>query len=76
MLIWPDMQAGVALFFAMATQWRWAGAGMAGAFKTGLDYSALKDTAEGLKIEYTPQVFRDVQVLEEAALSAWAERRR
>lgn len=39
--VFEDCWMSLAIFMAMATQWRFASAGMAGVFQTGLDYSAL-----------------------------------
>lgn len=73
-VIWPDMQPAVALFFAMSTQWRWTGAGMAGAFRTGLDYSALEATARAAGLEMTPGLFDDIRTLERECLSVWSRK--
>lgn len=65
----------VGVFFAMGTQWRWTSAGLGGAFKTGLDYTAIAATASGLGVSVTPQLFNDLRLLEAEALSTWAKRR-
>jgi hypothetical protein len=70
--VWPDMIEAVGLFLAMTTQWRWTGAGMAGMFRTGLDYGVLNRTAENINVEMTPGLFADIRSLEAAALSAWS----
>lgn len=72
--IWPDMQDAVALFFTLSTQWRWTGAGMAGAFRTGLDYSVLEPTARAAGLEMTPALFGDIRVLEREALAVWSRK--
>lgn len=69
------MRDAVAVFMAMATQWRWVGAGMAGAFQVGLDYSVLDRTALALKVELTPAVFNDIRLLELETLKVWSKRR-
>lgn len=69
--IWPDMQPSVAIFFAMRTQWRWCGAGLAGAFRTGLDLSALPAIAGIVGKEVTAEVLNDLSVMEAAALKEW-----
>lgn len=74
-VIWPDMADAVALFFSMSTQWRWTGAGMAGAFRTGLDYGALEPTARAAQLEMTPTLFDDIRTLEREALSVWSRKR-
>jgi hypothetical protein len=73
-IVWPDMEGAVSLFFAMRTQWRWVGAGMAGAFRTGLDYSALPSVASIAKVEVTPRVLADLQALEGAAVEQWSRK--
>lgn len=74
LLIWPDMQDAVALFFSLSTQWRWTGAGMAGAFRTGLDYSVLEATARAASLEMTPALFDDIRVLERECLAVWSRK--
>lgn len=69
------MRDGVALFFALSTQWHWVGAGMAGAFRTGLRYEAIDATAKGNALEMTPTVFGDIRTLEREALSVWSRKR-
>jgi hypothetical protein len=73
--IWPDMQDAVALFFALSTQWRWTGVGMAGAFRTGLDYSVLEATAKATGLELTAALFDDIRTLEREALAVWSRKR-
>lgn len=63
----------------MSTQWRYVSAGMAGAFQTGLDYSAVPAVFGVMGIEgqeHRKQVFYDLQVMEEAALKHFAEERK
>lgn len=52
------------LFFAVATQWRTV-------FTTviGLDYAAVRTVAEWRRIEISLELFKDLQVMEQAALS-------
>lgn len=73
--IWPDMREAVALFFALSTQWRWTGAGMAGAFRTGLDYAVLEPTARAAGLVMTPGLFDDIRTLEREALTVWSRKR-
>lgn len=68
------MVAAVSLFFSMETQWRWTGAGMAGAFRTGLDYSALPIVAAAIDVRPDPQVLADLRVLEGEAVATWARK--
>lgn len=70
------MKDAVALFFAMSTQWRWASAGMAGTFRTGLDYGALSGTADLSGLTMTTQLFNDIRTLELAALDVWNRKSR
>jgi len=67
------MVPAVGVFMSIATQWRWTGAGMAGAFRTGLDYSSIAPAAEALKVDLTPAVFNDIRVLEREALDVWSK---
>jgi hypothetical protein len=66
--IHPDEQDSVALFFALASQWRWHP--MAGA-RTGLDYAAVAATATMAGIAMTPARFADLRIMEGAALAVW-----
>lgn len=68
------MAPAVSLFFSMGTQWRWAGAGMAGAFRTGLDYSALPTVAGPIDVTITPLVLADLRTLERGAMNEWARK--
>lgn len=71
------MKVSVGLFFSLQTQWIWVGAGMAGAFRMGLDYGKIEPTARMLKIdEVTDQVFDDLRVMEAEALAVWARKSR
>jgi hypothetical protein len=72
--IWPDMVPAVSLFFGMETQWRWTGAGMAGAFRTGLDYSSLPTVAAASDVKLTPEVLADLRSLEAGAIIEWSRR--
>lgn len=73
-MIWPDMRDGVALFFAMATQWNWTAVGMGAPMRTGLKYEVLRVTAHGCGIKYSPAVFSDVRALEGEALATFGKR--
>lgn len=64
--MWPDNASSVEAFISMLTQWR---AGAVGVI--GLDYGVLKDV---LELNETPrpewpQVFDDLRVMEDEALS-------
>ena len=69
------MRESVSLFFAMDTQWKWVGAGMAGAFRSGLDYTALTAVASALGLSVTGQHFRDIRLMEAEAISVWNRQR-
>lgn len=72
--VWPDMKDAVALFFIASTQWRWFGAGMAGAFRTGIDYPSLEAAARMAGIKMTSAVFDDIRTLEREALDVWSRK--
>lgn len=60
----------VALFFALDTQWhRHPFTGQ----RTGIDYAAIKPTAELADIAITPQTLPALRVMEQAAIAAFAE---
>ncbi|RIK92627.1 MAG: hypothetical protein DCC73_11980 [Proteobacteria bacterium] len=66
----PDQVEAVTLFFSLATQWR---EGFSG--RIGLDYAAIRPTAEMAGIELTPDLFRDLRAMETEALKVWSEKR-
>jgi hypothetical protein len=72
--IWPEMVPAVSLFFAMQTQWQWVGAGMGGAFRTGLNYSSLPTVAASIKVDVGAEVLHDLRSLETAALAVLNKR--
>lgn len=66
-----DDAGTVALFFALDTQWRrhpFSGE------LAGLDYAAIKPTAELAMIEITPMTLPGLRAMEQAALGALAEK--
>jgi hypothetical protein len=68
-----DEGLSVGLFLALGTQWRTAGAsGVA----TGLDYAAIRPTAELIAVPLTPERFLDLRTMEAEALATMAETRR
>ncbi|MBA3668429.1 MAG: DUF1799 domain-containing protein [Sphingomonas sp.] len=69
------MRAAVGMFMALGTQWKWIGAGMAGAFRSGLDYTAIGSTATALGVKLTPELFNDIRLLERESLRVWSARR-
>jgi hypothetical protein len=65
----------VSIFVSMQTQWRWVGAGMAGAFRSGLDYSVLPVVAPIAGVEVlTPEILSDLRILEAAAVEQWSRK--
>lgn len=68
--IHQDDAGTVALFFALDTQWRrhpFSGA------IAGLDYAAIKPTAELAGIEITPDTLPGLRAMEQSALATLAE---
>ena len=63
----------VSLFFALDTQWRRHA--MTGE-RLGIDYSAIRPTAELHDIALSPRMMSDLQTMEAAALAQFAERDR
>ena len=59
------------LFFALSTQWR---EGFNG--PSGLDYTAVRPTAEMLGIDVGRTLFIDLRTMEAEALKAWRDRKR
>ncbi len=59
----------VRLFLALSTQWRFHP--MVGA-RLGIDYGAIRPTAEAMGLAMTPALFADLQTMEGAALAALA----
>ena len=68
--VWPEQTIPLELFAAMRTQWRSSGFGM-----VGLDYGPLPLVARslGLTDEQLTGAFRDLQIMEDAALCWFAE---
>ena len=62
--IWPDFSEAFRLFCSLETQWRTTSGG-----PTGLDYNVIPMMAGLLKIEVTPQLMDDLQLMEAAALA-------
>jgi hypothetical protein len=61
----------------MSTQWKIA-AGMGGAIRTGLDYTALEPVARsvGIPVPISPRCFADFRQMEAAALKIYAQKAR
>lgn len=68
----PANAPAVALFVACATQWRLAGLD---ALPVGLDYAGLRAAAAMMDLAMSPSLFRDVQIMEGAALGVLLQRR-
>lgn len=68
--LWQENVSSLALFVACSTQWRRAG--MSGV-PVGLDYAGVDAAARMTGVEITPARFADLQIMEMAALSVWAE---
>ena len=68
--VWPDAWPAFCLFEAFGTQWRLGPGG-----PSGLDYTAIPSTAKmvGIKGRGLAEVFPDLRVMENEALSVMAE---
>jgi hypothetical protein len=69
----PDEVGAFTLFVSLDTQWRWCA--LSG-HRLGLDYGVIPHAAAMQGTEMTPVLFRDLRVMERAALDALAERQR
>jgi hypothetical protein len=69
-LVEDDEGSSAVLFLALGTQWRTAG--MAGVL-TGLDYAAIRPTAELIGVPLTPERFLDLRTMEAEAMKAAAD---
>lgn len=69
--LWPENLRSWNLFQELSTQWVW---GLDG--RKGLNYSSVEFVMKmaGVKKRQQQQVFRDIQAMEWAALSAWNEK--
>lgn len=70
--VFPSNWSSVSAFIACETQWR-AVATMAGMLWLGLDYSCVDVVMRRLKAD--DQVFADIQIMEQVALSVFGENR-
>lgn len=68
MEIGPDEVDVVTLFMALTSQWRFHAMGG----RLGLEYAAIRPTADMLAIAMTTDLFLDLQMMERAALVALA----
>lgn len=71
--LWDVNEPVFRLFDALGTQWRHAGMS---AVRVGLDYGAIKPTAEGVEVAFTPEIFDGLRAMEHAALQVWSEQRK
>ena len=63
-------EAALTAFLAVQTQWRVAAAGMGGSVSLGLDYSGADAGLRRAGLETTPELWRDLRVIEAAAVAA------
>jgi hypothetical protein len=70
--LWPCNLESWRLFMRLQSQWT---VGVAGA--TGLNYSGVESALRlmGIKGQKRSELFSDIQVMEEATLEAWEQRR-
>jgi hypothetical protein len=69
--LWPEHVPAVELWAVVQTQWRHGFDG-----PTGLDYAGVRVALDmRARRQDIPRRFRELQVMEHAALAAWAERR-
>ncbi len=68
MEIGPDDADVVTLFMALTSQWRFHAMGG----RLGIEYAAVRPTADMLAIAVTTDLFLDLQMMERAALVALA----
>ncbi len=84
--IWPDNIATVEAFLSIATQWRVVACSMGGAIGPGggaigpaipiyiaLDYAAVRAGLDAEGIAVTPELWRGLRVMEQAAAAALNE---
>lgn len=68
--LWPENLPAVRAFLAVATQWRTVGLADGSVRVTGLDYVGARAALDALNIEVTPDLWSDVQVIEDGAMAA------
>jgi len=68
--LWPCNLHAWSIWCRLQTQWRVGGMGSI----TGLDYTAVWATLEGLAVRKRREVFGVLQEMERAALEVWRER--
>ncbi len=70
--VWPDNVEAMQAFLAISSQWRICGH-PAGIYVVGLDYAAARSGFELADIEVGPQVWADLQLIEQGAKCAMNE---
>lgn len=72
--VWPENWAAFNFFKGLRSQWIVV-AGMGNAIKCGLDYCRVeaKMNILGIPRKKRPELFHDLQIMEHAALDAWAK---
>lgn len=71
--VFPENAEALKVWLAMETQWRGQSAGLLGARPQGLDYVALPVVFDFLGVADRAKVFRQLQIMEVAALAAMKE---
>ena len=69
-----DCRQAVHAFIAVSTQWKRLLVGDR-LLATGLDYSGVREALRFLRIRTSPELFADLQLMENTALDAWSEGR-
>jgi hypothetical protein len=67
--VWPENRQAVEAFLACQTQWRVL-AGFKQVLFIGLDYAGARAALDALAIAITPDLWRDLQIMEAAAAHA------
>lgn len=73
--VWPENWESFDFFLTLESQWVIV-AGMGTAVKTGIDYCRVESTLNilGIPRKNRVKLFRDMRVMEKAALSAWSKK--
>lgn len=67
----PENWPAVKLFRAVSSQWRVAASGL----PYGIDYAAMEACARSLSIGLSPALFEHIQIMENAAVQVFQEKR-
>lgn len=74
----PDNLPALAAYRRVVTQWQYAGAGLGGLYRTGLNYSGVMPVLHALAAEWTDwtalELLEQIQLIEETMLEADSER--